>query len=243
MLEGAEGMTPQDLKIPVVKIVQGTSKMDDSDAHLGHWYNSITGEFKAGLEVVILSSKHTRALFRRMDEADADKPECLSRDCITGTVHGACNRCEFNAQIHPDLWQKDLGTGQAPKRCNLGYALMLLLVEDGLPGIFTAQKSNVNPIKIVNTILVGRKSPLFGATFLFTTVRKIEGQRKWYELSAKVARWHTPEEIAQYRTLSQSLKTASFEVIDEETTEPVPPPADDEPPAPPLDSYEGGAPF
>jgi len=223
VLEGAEGFSSSDLKIPVLKIVQGTSKMEESDAHLGQFHNSITGEFKVGIEVVILSSKHSRALFRRMEEADADKPECLSRDCITGTTHGSCSRCEFNAQQDRTLWDADPETGLAPKRCNLGYSLMLWLLEDGLPAIFTAQKSNVNPIKIVNTILVGRKVPLFGAAFTFTSVRKIDGAKKWYELSARVARWHTAEETAGYRDLAHTLKGSQYEVVDEEPAAPQPP--------------------
>jgi len=242
-LEGAEGFTASDLKIPVIKIVQGTSKMEDSDAHLGQFWNSVTGEFKAALNVVILSSKHTRALFRRMDEADADKPECVSRDGITGTVHGPCNRCVYNAQINPSLWGTDPETGQAFKRCNQGYSLMLLLVDDGLPAMFTALKTNVNPIKIVNTILVGRKLPLWGATFTFTTVRKIDGQKKWFELVAKPTRWHSKEEIAEYRELANSLKSSHYEVVDEEaaasSVESAPP--DDE--EPPLDSYDKDVPF
>lgn len=220
-LEGVEGFSRSDLRIPVLKVVQGTSRMEGADSHIGQFYDTITQEFTPTIDVVILRSRHTRAKFEV--GGDSDRPECVSRDCVTGSKFGACARCEWNAQIHQELWRPE----NAADRCSLGYYLMLLLPDAGLPASFTAQKTNTNAVRTINTLTLAKRLPIWGYTWTFSTVRRTEGNKKWYELVARTKKVNTPEEIAEYREYGLALDSAAVEEVEEASATTVP---DDDPP-------------
>lgn len=222
-LEGAEGFSRSDLRVPVLKVVQGTSRMEEAEKHIGEFHNSITGEFTPTLDVVILSWQHTRAKFEV--GGSQDRPECVSRDCVTGSKFGACRGCDFNAQVHSELWNDD----RRDDRCSLGYYLMVLLPDEGLPATFTAQKTNTNAIKIINTRTIGKRLPLWGITWTLSTVKRTEGNKKWFELTARLKVVNSPEQIAEYRDYAETLKHVVVEEVDDEPTAHSAPPSDDAP--------------
>lgn len=217
-VEGFDDFDPrQDLKVPVLKIVQGTSRMEGANRHGGDFYNTISQGFTETLKVVPLTCKHARQLFG--DEGD--KPECRSDDCVTGTTYGRCLGCDFNADIHPELWEK----GNPTKRCDKGYRMLLIQPDEGSFVAFSAFKTNVNPIKVLNTLIatVGRKktgiAALFTATFTFATELKEGDGKKWYQLLPKVDHWHSPEEIAEYRDYAASMRGTSVEIVEDVETD------------------------
>jgi hypothetical protein len=207
----------EDLKIPVLKIVQGTSKMEGANRHGGDFYNTITGEFAESLTVVPLALDRQRAKFNKGD----DKPDCVSRDCVNGSKYGQCDSCEYNADYNQSLWEKDIN-GERPPHCDKGYRLLLINTEDGGPAIFTASKTNVNPVKTLVTMLktVGlkktRTSALWSGAYVFKTELREEPGRKWYQLVIRPAKWHAPEEIAEYRDMAGAMKSTKYEVVGDE---------------------------
>lgn len=214
-LEGVDDFTSADLKIPILKIVHGVSKMERAEKHVGEWWNSITGEFADSLDVVILRASHPRALFLE----DSDKPECISRDGINGSAYGPCATCDCNADLHPELWEK----GTVVKRCNKGYGLLLALPGDGSMALFTAMKTNVNPIKTLLTQLYFRKLPVFGAVITFGVQPQTDGSKKWYTVAPRIKEILGRDAVQAYREMGSGLVSARLEIVDEEA----PPPTED----------------
>jgi hypothetical protein len=212
-LEGFEGIDlVRDLKVPVIKIVHGTSKMEGAGKHGGDFYNTISGEFAERLQVVPLVVGKARAKFNK----DEDKPDCRSNDCITGTTYGACAHCQFNANIHQELWQKD-ERGDRPAHCDEGFRFLLYLPDEMSYGIFNASKTNVNPAKLLITRLIqgGKKAvgvmAPYGALWEFATAQMSAPGKQWYQLAPKFVRWNSPEEIAEYRALAAKMQATGYE--------------------------------
>lgn len=206
-LEGVEGFTSADLKIPVIKLVHGVSRMEKAEKHVGEWWNSITGEFAESLDVIILHVKHARSLF----DGASEQPECVSRDGITGSTHGACSGCDYNADVHQELWE----TSEL-KRCNKGYSLLCYLPEDASLALFTAMKTNVSPIKTLMTQLYFRKLPVFGALVTFNVQTQTGDNKKWYTVAPKIKQPFDAQTTQGYREMAVGLSNASYEVVEDE---------------------------
>lgn len=210
-LEGMDDFSTADLEIPVIKIVHGVSKMEGADEHIGWWWNSISGEFSKTLEVVVLNGRHSRALFSG-NASESDRPECVSRDGVTGSEYGTCSECDYNAEVHTDLW-----SDKSSKRCNKGYTLFLYQPSSDDFAIFQASKTNVAPVRRLNTQLALKyKVPLFGALVTFGTERHEEAGKKWFTIAPKITRILPPAEVAEYRQMAQALRGVSLKVVDEE---------------------------
>jgi len=76
---GMENVGPGELRIPLLKLVQSTSKMDGADGHLGEWHNSVTGDFTANPELLMIGVAKGRIMFPREYSAE-NKPLCGSDD-------------------------------------------------------------------------------------------------------------------------------------------------------------------
>lgn len=218
-LEGMDDFSTADLEIPVIKIVHGVSKMEGAEEHVGQFWNSISGEFAKTLDVVILNGRHSRALFSG-DVSEADRPECVSRDGVNGTAYGACSACDYNADLHPELW-----SDETRQRCNKGYTLFLYLPDSDEFAIFTATKTNVAPIRKLNTQLALKaKVPLFGALITLGTEKQEERGKKWFTIKPVIKRLHSPDEVAEYRQMAAALKGVQIRVMDDEAapTEEIP---------------------
>lgn len=209
LLEGFDDLRPQDLKIPVIKIVQGVSRMEGAQKHGGELYNSITAEFAATLDVVFLYGKHGRSLFEK--DSGSDKPECRSNDAITGNVYGACSQCQFNPEVHEELWgNSDL------KRCSRGFDFLLAVIDGGVAAI-SVRKTNLAAAKQLLSQLTYRKLPLFGAVVTLSTVLRSEPGKQWSALVLKVKRVLADDEMQQYREMAAAIKATRYEVVDDES--------------------------
>jgi hypothetical protein len=200
--EGFDDFTSADLQIPVLKIVHGTSKMEGHGKHGGEFWNSVTGEFKPTLNVVVLRMNHVRSLFQRGN----DKPLCLSRDAQQGSAYGACNKCPYNAQIHNALWQGDEDT----LRCDLGFSLMLVDAQTHELGLFTASKTNYNAIRKVVTIwkAMRPRRDLYTIEWKFSTVVMDKPGKQWNQLEVEMARpLNTKADVMPYRELYEMMKS------------------------------------
>jgi hypothetical protein len=203
--EGFDDFSSQDLQIPVIKIVHGTSKMEGHGKHGGEFWNSVSGEFKPSLNVVVLRMNHVRSLFERGN----DKPLCLSRDAQQGSTYGACGRCKYNAQVHNDLWGADEDT----LRCDLGYSLMLVDTESAELGLFTASKTNYNAIRKLVTQWKAMKPrrDLYTLVWRFTTVIMEKPGRQWNQLDVTLAKpLNTRADVQPYRDLYEMMKSVQM---------------------------------
>src|SRR5579885_738271 len=100
-LEGLEDLGQRDFVLPRWSLIQPTSRKEGADEHVGQFLRNIDGEFRAELLTVILKVSPTRLLWS--GDPTETQPECVSRDAVTGSVYGACARCQFNPSASPDL--------------------------------------------------------------------------------------------------------------------------------------------
>jgi hypothetical protein len=77
-MEGIEGVGMQDLPMPSVKLVHGTSKNVDL-SKIGKWYHSGKQEYKDQMEIVILYAKHGKQTDYKDENVQHD---CMRALCV-----------------------------------------------------------------------------------------------------------------------------------------------------------------
>jgi hypothetical protein len=60
---GISDLSPDDFSIPVLKLIQSNTKIDDADKHAGKWYRSDTGEILQQPQALIIGIAKSRVLF------------------------------------------------------------------------------------------------------------------------------------------------------------------------------------
>ncbi len=78
---GIENLSPDDFSIPVVKLVQTNTGIDNADQFAGQWYRTDTGETAETLRALIIGIQKSRILFPSEYSGDG-KALCRSDDSI-----------------------------------------------------------------------------------------------------------------------------------------------------------------
>lgn len=79
---GIENLSPDDFSIPVVKLVQTNTGIDNADQYAGQWYRTDTGECSATIKALIIGIAKSRILFPTEYSGDG-KALCRSDDSVT----------------------------------------------------------------------------------------------------------------------------------------------------------------
>lgn len=79
---GIENLSPDDFSIPVVKLVQTNTSIDNADQLAGQWYRTDTGEVSETIKALIIGIQKSRILFPTEYSGDG-KALCRSDDSIT----------------------------------------------------------------------------------------------------------------------------------------------------------------
>lgn len=193
-IEGMETLGRSDVILPRKTILQPSSKRE---GEAGDFYDNLTRETVAQLDVVILSITHTRTLWG--DDLAVGKPECTSLDAITGS-YGTCVACSFNPEVDHKLWNKGV------KRCSLGY---LFLCCDRLTDamfVFTANKTSARPARVLLSQLVLKRKPVFSAVVRFATKKEQNSQGKFYTFLPSIAEDLPGVDVARYREMYLAMK-------------------------------------
>lgn len=204
--EGFEGLGQSDLILPRLTILQPTSKKEGTT---GQFHNNLTNECAPVIEAVILKASPARTLWSG-DLADKT-PECQSYDGVSGRVYGACAQCDFNAEVHPELWEMD---GEI-KRCNRGYLFLCVNRADESMFLLGAMGTSVKPAKILISQIVQRRVPAFGAVIRWETQQIVDNKGKYFVLKPVVAEWLPQPEVAKYRELFLGIQGVAIHDIDE----------------------------
>ncbi len=137
---------PDELILPIRKLVQGVSRAADSK-RAGEFWDSLTDAYKPQLRVAILALSRSRSLFAEgsFDQA----PVCASEDAIRprqpivtpdGEATGpTCNECPFSE------WgtaRDGKGKGQA---CRFSYNLLCWDLDDQAVFILRISGTSINP--------------------------------------------------------------------------------------------------
>lgn len=79
---GIENLSPDDFSIPVVKLVQTNTGIDNADQFAGQWYRTDTGECSETIKALIIGIAKSRILFPTEYSGDG-KALCRSDDSVT----------------------------------------------------------------------------------------------------------------------------------------------------------------
>jgi hypothetical protein len=180
VIPGMENVTPQELRVPVMKLVQAQSKMESADQHLGEWYNSVTSEFSKTPEVLIIGVAKGRVMFPPQYNSE-NKPMCGSDDGKTPREEyvGAeieqvvknpnTGKTQINIMVIPAACEgcpfAQWGENNEPPACS-EVNTFACVFEDGLPAIFQVSRTGMKSAAALKTIVASngiRKAVRFGA--------------------------------------------------------------------------------
>lgn len=193
---------------PVIKIVQPTSTMPDSEKHVGEFYFSDIEAFAPEIECVGLVKRDTRAYFIQGD----DQPQCMSADGIApldgmklwansdnGAPNGAqpqfCDQCPFGS------W----GTNDTPPPCKSSLVVLVARANGDLAQLRIGGKS-IRPYKqFVAKKLRPKKLPLYSQRLVLSTEMKSEPGKRWAELVIE-SQTMTPTEALKFNHILQDQR-------------------------------------
>ncbi len=235
-IEGLEGLGQRDFVIPRWNLIQPTSQFDGAEQHVGQWRNSITGEFRAVLDVVILSISPSRVLWS--GDRSEQHPECTSRDAVTGSEYGACAACQFNPQANRDL-AAALRDGQKElKACSYGYTYLVADRETSEVAIIGVRGTSLRAVRPLQTQFLSKRRPTYTAGVRLATRLEKNDRGKFVVLDPQVEAWFEPSEIEPWQALARATRGLGSQepevVVEEAHAEPEAAPATPEPPTQPT---------
>ena len=204
---GLENWTPEDIVIPVMRIVQPTSQWD---AETGTFFDAQTGEIFKEIEVVFVKSSWGRVKFK--DDISEKGIECKSTDRNFPSVDNPpapqCKDCPYSK------WGED---GEPPVcKETLNNIIYLIPKEaqsplDGIPYLFSVHGMNIKPLKMALSSLITRGKPIYSRVFKLTLELTKNEKGKFYVVKYTPDRWLSPEMINEFAKISTSY---SKETID-----------------------------
>ncbi len=206
---GLENWTPEDIVIPVLRIVQPTSKWD---APAGTFYDAQTGEVFEEIDVVFVKSSWGRVKFK--DDISEKGIECKSSDrlypspTVANPPAKECAKCPYSQ------WGED---GEPPIcKETLNNIIYLIPKEarsplDGIPYLFSVHGMNLKPLKMALSSLITRGKPIYARRFKLTLELTINEKGKFYVVKYTPDKWLTPEMVKEFHKIST---TYSRETID-----------------------------
>jgi hypothetical protein len=180
-IPGMENVTPDELRIPILRLVQAQSRIDGKEGHEGEWHNSVTGEFSKHPELLMIGVSKGRIMFP--DEYNADNKalcasdngsaprdefvgkeiETVGKDLTTGrrivsvqAIPPVCAECPFS------LW----GDDGKPPACS-AVAVFAGVEEDGLPVLLQIRSAGMQAVGGLKTMIAAngiRKSIRVGSS-------------------------------------------------------------------------------
>ena len=166
VVPGMENVQPSELRIPILRLVQAQSRVEDADAHLGEWHNSVTGEFSKNPELLVIGVAKGRIMFPKEYNAD-NKPLCASDDGVTpradfigtaietvgkdakgktvvttNTIPGKCDGCPFGS------WGED----REPPAC-AAVAIFAGVEAEGLPVLMQIKSTGMKNVASLKTLV------------------------------------------------------------------------------------------
>lgn len=219
IVEGLEDFGARDFTIPRYAIVQPTSRMEGAEQHAGEFVRNIDHAFTTELRVVLLKISPTRLLWSG-DRSD-NRPECFSRDCVSGSAYGACNTCSFNLDYNRAL-ATELATARKEKReatlkvCSYGYNLVVADPTTGNLAFLGAMGTSVRPIKDYATRFQIEHRPTFSCVTTIKLARVVSERGKYYVLAPIAGLPFDEGELLTWREHYRGLQGTTLRDVEEE---------------------------
>ncbi len=204
---GLENWTPEDIVIPVLRIVQPTSQWD---ADAGTFFDAQTGEVFKEIQVVFVKSGWGRVKFK--DDISEKGIECKSSDRNFPSVDNPpapdCKSCPYSK------WGED---GEPPIcKETINNIIYLIPKEtksplDGIPYLFSVHGMNIKPLKMALSSLITRGKPIYSRMFKLSLELTKNEKGKFYVVKYTPEQWLPPEVVEEFKLISMSY---SRETID-----------------------------
>ena len=224
---GLENWTPEDIVIPVLRIVQPTSQWD---AEAGTFFDAQTGEIFKEIQVVFVKSSWGRVKFK--DDISEKGIECKSSDRVYPSVENPpapeCSKCPYSK------W----GADGEPPVCKETINNIIYIIPkqaksplDGIPYLFSVHGMNIKPLKMALSSLITRGKPIFSRVFKLTLELTKNEKGKLYTVKYTPDQWLPPEIINEFanisrsysrETIDKSLEKAEEEWIEREEPQDIP---------------------
>lgn len=218
---GLENWTPEDIVIPVLRIVQPTSQWE---APMGTFFDAQTGETWEEIKAVFIKSSWGRVKFK--DDISEKGIECKSSDrnfpspSIENPPAQECSKCPYSK------WGED---GEPPIcKETLNNIIYMIPKEaksplDGIPYLFSVHGMNLKPLKMALSSLITRGKPIYSRIFNLTLELTKNEKGKFYVVKYTSDRFLPPEIINEFALISTSYSKEtidkSLERAEEEWTE------------------------
>lgn len=188
-VEGLEDIGVTDLVLPILKINHKENGFEDS----------LTGEVKSSLKVIILGVVKQRILWPADPGAEGEGPICRSYDFSQGIPDPDkfLSIVEKQKTGHPTGFSRDaiegggpLDCGSCPLKdwgthprgdkpwCDEQWTVPLLVLDDDggySPALISFQRTGIKPIKNYVTAFASRKQPLYVAVTRLEAVQQFKG--------------------------------------------------------------------
>lgn len=202
---GFEQFDPSDIVMPRRKIVQATTR-DVDDALVGQYLDTLSGEAKKEVNVVILRYGHTRAMFTE-GNFTAEALVCAStngktpRPNIANPQSRLCETCPM-AQ-----WGDD---GEKPQ-CRFGYTFLMVDSEDDSPFMITFAGTAIKPAKKLISGVALKKRPFYSFNVRMGIEKKQDERGKWYAPTFGFAAMTSKAEIEHYAEMFRGFAAIQLE--------------------------------
>lgn len=165
---GMENVTPDELRIPILRLVQAQSKIDDKAGHEGEWHNNVTGEFAERPELLIIGVNKGRIMFPETydatnkalcasDDGRAPRPDFIGTEIETVLVDVNTKKKSVRTDRIPAKCEGCLfgqwGENSEPPACS-EVAVFAGVGEDGLPVLMQIKSSGMKAVGGLKTLIV-----------------------------------------------------------------------------------------
>lgn len=166
----------------------------------GMFENLLTTDVSKQVECVLLTRYKGRLKW-----GDDSKPDCRSKDRITGSKYGTCVTCQFA------VWQDEMKTDQELRKqlCRPTYDFLLLLPGGNIPYMLSVKApSSMGPAKKYTSSFIIQRRPLFSCTTVLSSEEHTlpEGKGSYYSLSFDRGAEIAPDDQKDYQALMDKYR-------------------------------------
>lgn len=210
---GFEGWTGKDVVVPVLKLVQPTSRLDITP---GKFVDMQTFETFNELHAVFVKASFGRVYFENDSLLCKSYDRIVPASTITAPPSQNCQSCQFAKWI-----------GEVPPACKetLNTVLFTVNLKDEnfqleFPYLWSVYGANLKPLKSVLSVFIVRKMPLWNKVVRMTPIKVDGAKGKYYIVKYEIA-GDVPVEVQKSisefaRGVSSELIEKSFEEISKE---------------------------
>lgn len=202
-IEGSMPLPLEDLRTPMLRIVQGTTRnLDQAEKHIGEWRYDGDNSFTNQFEVVFYGlTNKSRVMFEAnvfdkpplcvSDDADWPRSQDQARSVQAGP---SCAQCPFSK----------FGPNGEPPKCSETWNFLGWKYGTDMPFLYRAQGNAISPSRNFVRPFYFQKKPLFTALVSLTT-KRTENAKGVFYIPVFQYQPLPPDDLPTYMEMAQAL--------------------------------------